>query len=99
MKKIAFASMMALVMTGCASQTAYLNGTTAQTTPATPTYSKSERFFVAGIGQERTVDAAGICGGANNVATVQSSWQPKDIALGIVTFGIYTPRTSKVYCK
>lgn len=65
----------------------------------TPTYSESQTFFVSGIGQEKSVDAAQVCNGAANVAKVQTVQSPKDIVFGLVTFGIYTPRTATVYCK
>ncbi|WP_261862727.1 Bor family protein [Psychrobacter sp. JCM 18900] len=51
------------------------------------------------MGQEQTVNAAEVCGGAQNVAKVQTVQEAKDIALGLVTFGIYTPRTAKVFCR
>ncbi len=84
-----------LLASGCATQT----GLVQPTQKVTPTYSESQTFFISGIGQEQTVNAAEVCGGAANVAKVQTIQSPKDIALGLVTFGIYTPRTAKVFCK
>lgn len=95
MKKIAAIIGMAVVMTGCATQTALIHGGG----QATPSLSESQAFFVGGIGQERTINAAQVCGGASNVAKVQSKLEPKDILLGTITLGIYTPRTAQVYCK
>lgn len=101
MKKttLAFSAAAVLALAGCSTQTAYVNGTSAATAPKTPTFSKSQSFFISGIGQEQTVNAAEVCGSAHRVAKVESSLQPKDIGLGIITFGIYTPRTAKVFCK
>lgn len=84
-----------VLASGCATQT----GLVQPTQQVTPTYSKSQTFFISGIGQEQTVNAAEVCGGAANVAKVQTIQEPKDIALSLVTIGIYTPRTAKVYCK
>lgn len=95
MKKFAIAAAAAALMTGCATQTTLVNGGG----QAVPAYQKSQTFFISGIGQEQTVNAAQVCGGAHNVAKVQSAWEPKDIAFSVVTLGIYTPRTAKVYCK
>lgn len=84
-----------LLASGCATQTALIQ----PTQQVTPTYSESQTFFISGIGQAQSVDAAQVCNGAANVAKVQTIQSPKDVALGLVTFGIYTPRTAKVFCK
>lgn len=96
MKKIATSLLIAatLISTGCATQTGILSHTNKDAA-----YNKSQPFFIGGIGQEQTVDASQICQGAHNVAKVESSLQPKDIVFGLLTFGIYTPHTAKVYCK
>lgn len=85
----------ALLASGCATQTASLQPSQA----AAPTSTESHPFWVSGIGQEKTVDAAAICGGASKVAKVQTTQTEKEVLLSVVTFGIYTPRTAKVYCK
>lgn len=94
MKKLATALVIAATLTGCATQTANLR-------PATQTNDvvTSHKFFVSGIGQEKTIDAAAVCGGADKVAKVQSKQEAKDVLLGVVTFGIYTPRTATVSCR
>lgn len=84
-----------LLISGCATQTALIQ----PTQQVTPIYSESQTFFISGIGQQQTVNAAQVCNGAENVAKVQTTLSPKDIALGLVTFGIYTPRTAKVFCR
>ena len=60
MKKMLLATM-ALLITGCAQQTF-----TVQNKPAAvaPKEAITHHFFVSGIGQKETVDAAKICGGA-----------------------------------
>ena len=50
---------------------------------------------------EETVDAAKICGGAENVVK-QKTWQQTFVngLLGFITFlGIYTPLEARVYCS
>ena len=64
MKKMLLATALALLITGCAQQTF-----TVQNKPAAvaPKETITHHFFVSGIGQKKTVDAAKICGGAENV--------------------------------
>ena len=64
MKKMLLATALALFITGCAQQTF-----TVQNKPAAvaPKETITHHFFVSGIGQKKTVDAAKICGGAENV--------------------------------
>lgn len=94
MKKVATVLALVMVMTGCATQTATIR-------PASQAQAVTEthKFFVSGIGQEKEVNAAQVCGGADKVAQVQSSQQPKDILFGLITLGIYTPHTAVVSCR
>ena len=64
MKKMLLATALALLIAGCAQQTF-----TVQNKPAAvaPKETITHHFFVSGIGQKKTVDAAKICGGAENV--------------------------------
>ena len=57
------ATALALLITGCAQQTFIGSKQTGSRTKETITH----HFFVSGIGQKKTVDAAKICGGAENV--------------------------------
>ena len=69
MKKMLLATALALLITGCAQQTF-----TVQNKPAAvaPKETITHHFFVSGIGQKKTVDAAKICGGAENVVKQSS---------------------------
>ena len=80
MKKMLLATALALLITGCAQQTF-----TVQNKPATvaPKETITHHFFVSGIGQKKTVDAAKICGGAENVKT---ETQPKHFVNGLPGF-------------
>ena len=70
MKKMLLASALALLITGCAQQTF-----TVQNKPAAvaPKETITHHFFVSGIGQKKTVDAAKICGSAENVIEAKPS--------------------------
>ena len=84
-----------VLTTGCATQTGLIH----KSASVTPKYSESQSFFLSGIGQEKQVNAANICDGADKVAKVQSKLEPKDLFFGIITLGIYTPHTANVYCQ
>ena len=47
-------------------------------------------FSVSGIGQKKTVDAAKICGGAENVVKTETQQTFVNGLLGFITLGIYT---------
>ena len=90
------ATALALLITGCAQQTF-----TVQNKPAAvaPKETITHHFFVSGIGQKKTVDAAKICGGAENVVKTEN---PANIRKWIARFyclGIYTPLEARVYCS
>ena len=79
MKKMLLATALALLITGCAQQTF-----TVQNKPAVaPKETITHHFFVSGIGQKKTVDAAKICGGAENVVKTEN---PANIRKWIARF-------------
>ena len=55
-------------------------------------------FFVSGIGQKK-IDAAKICGGAENVVKTETQQTFVNGLLGFITLGIYTPLEARVYCS
>jgi uncharacterized lipoprotein YajG len=85
------------LLAGCANQRFNVAGELSPTPTAKS--EDSQAFFVNGIGQKQTVDAAKVCGGAAKVEGVAVEQSGMDVLLGVVTFGIYTPRTARVYCK
>ena len=93
MKKMLLATALALLITGCAQQTF-----TVQNKPAAvaPKETITHHFFVSGIGQ-KTVDAAKICGGAENVKTETQQTFVNGL-LGFITLGI-SPLEARVYCS
>lgn len=98
MNKTALVAVMAAaLMAGCANQRFNVAGELSPTPTAKS--EDSQAFFVSGIGQKQTVNAAQVCGGAAKVEGVAVEQSAMDVLLGMVTFGIYTPRTARVYCK
>ena len=55
-------------------------------------------FFVAGIGQESKRNAAQICGGSQNVVKVSTHQSFLNVLASVLSYNLYYPRTSKVYC-
>ena len=89
MKKMLLASALALLITGCAQQTFIFQNKPAAVAPKETI---THHFFVSGIGQKKTVDAAKICGGAENIVRreTQQTFVNAQL-LGFITLGIYTP--------
>ena len=69
-----------------------------KTNPAAvaPKETITHHFFVSGIGQKKTVDAAKICGGAENVVKTETQQTFVNGLLGFITLGIYTPLEARV---
>ena len=81
-------------ITGCAQQTFTVQNKPAAVAPETITH----HFFVSGIGQKKTVDAAKICGGAMLLKQKQQTFV--NGLLGFITLGIYTPLEAPLlYCS
>ncbi|MCU9638999.1 Bor family protein, partial [Escherichia coli] len=64
MKKMLFSAALAMLITGCDQKTFTVGN---KPTAVTPKETIPNHFFVSGIGQKKSVDAAIICGGAENV--------------------------------
>lgn len=94
MKKILAVATLAVLLSGCAQQTFQLK----HNQVAAPKQVTTHHFFVSGIGQKKTLDAAAVCGGADKVDRVEVQQTFVNVLLGAVTFGIYTPREARVYC-
>ncbi|MEG1211495.1 MAG: Bor family protein [Leclercia sp.] len=94
MKKLMMAMVVAVALSGCAQQTFKLNDGIAEK----PTQETQQSFFVNGIGQSKTIDAAKVCGGADKVLRTEVQESGMNVFLRIVTLGIYTPREARVYC-
>ena len=94
MKKMLLATALALLITGCAQQTF-----TVQNKPAAvaPKETITHHFFVSGIGQKKTVDAAKICGGAENVVKTETQQTFVNGLLGLL-LEAFILRWKHVYC-
>ena len=90
MKKMLLATALALLITGCAQQTF-----TVQNKPAAVAPKKPSPIISSFLELGEAVDAAKICGGAENVKTETQQTFVNGL-LGFITLGIYTPL--EAYC-
>jgi Bor protein len=97
MKRIALAVLVLLTLSGCATQRFDIAGKVENATTATQT--DNSTFFVSGLGQTQTVDAVSVCGSTDKVIAVEAKQTFLNGFLGVITWGIYTPREYSVYCK
>ena len=96
MKKMLLATALALLITGCAQQTFTVQNKPAAVAPRKPSPIISS--FLE-FGQKKTVDAAKICGSAENVVKTETQQTFVNGLLGFITLGIYTPLEARVYCS
>jgi hypothetical protein len=66
---------------------------------ASPTLDESQTFWVAGVGQSTEIDAAKVCGAPSNIVSIETQQTGGDVALSLITLGIYSPRHIRVTCK
>lgn len=95
MKKVLLTAFFAVLLTGCAQQTFNMD----QGISSEPKKEVTHHFFLNGIGQSKTIDAAKVCGGADKVSRVEVQQTFPDVVLGVLTFGIYAPRDARVFCS
>ena len=63
-----------------------------------PTYLDSKAFYFWGLKGTHYVDINDVCEGAK-VSQMQTVVSSSDYILGLLTLGIYAPRTAKVWCE
>jgi hypothetical protein len=94
MKKTFTAVAVVVALSACSTQTALINGQS-----GTLAKEDMQTFFVAGLGQTQSLNAAEICGGAGKVAKVERSTSFLNGLLNMLSNGIYSPQDAKVYCS
>ena len=96
MKKMLPATALALLITGCAQQTF-----TVQNKPAAvaPKETITHHFFVSELGRRKTVDAAKICGGAENVVKNRNPANIRKWIARFYYFRAFILRWKRVYCS
>ncbi len=110
MKHLVYAFLAVVGLAGCAStaQIAYIGDNIERSYKKSDTgdayvggavITENSPFFLSGIFQTHTIDAAQKCGGTNKVIAVAADQDFGDQWLMLFTLGLYTPRTYYVHCK
>lgn len=95
MKKLLIVIAATMMMAGCAQQSFNIKKDVA----VAPQKVVTHHFFISGLGQSKTIDAAEICGGSDKVVRTETQETFANGLLRFVTLGIYTPREARVYCS
>jgi hypothetical protein len=85
---------MCLTVCACSTQSVVL-----QNGPHNLKQEEMQHFFVSGLGQTQNMNAAQVCGDAQRVTKVERVDTFLNGFLGLLSQGIYTPSTAKVYCN
>lgn len=88
-----------LLLVSCTNHVQLINAEYPIRNKLSATAAGKHHFFFFGIGQSKVIDAAGICGGTENVLQVETQRTAADSVLALITSGIYTPLEYRVYCK
>jgi hypothetical protein len=91
-----FAAALCALALGCQTVTVNPAGTVKRTTA--PTVAARKSFFIWGLVGNHRVDAVAACSGRKPVQ-MQAQTTFVDAVLGIVTFGIYSPRSVRFWCE
>lgn len=83
-----------LLLSGCAKQTFIVNEQSLRLAS-----DEMQMFFVAGIGQSQSINAAQVCGGAEKVAAVETEMTFLNGLINSFSSGIVSPRQARVYCS
>lgn len=63
-----------------------------------PTYQDSKSYFFWGLAGTQEINVADICGG-KKTTQMQSQYTFGDGFKSLITLGIYSPKTAKVWCE
>jgi len=91
-----FIVLLLLLSTGCMTATVRPEGGAKVDTDAS--WQERQHFFVYGLVGESRIDVQEVCSG-RDATQLQTRQQFVDGLLGLVTIGIYAPRTAKVWCE
>jgi hypothetical protein len=87
--------LIATLFSSCATQTNLLNDSYDSVLGESGTHG----FWISGIGQTKNVNLDNACGQGYTASKTQTVFSAKNIFVGILTLGIYTPRDYSVFCS
>jgi hypothetical protein len=95
MKKYSLLLGLALMLTSCSTVTIRDHGI--EKISGEPSYTSSRSFFFWGLAGTSRINVSSICKGKRPVQ-LQTQKTFMDGFLGVITLGIYSPRTASVWC-
>ena len=84
-----------LLLSACNTVTTVPNGSVKRT--STPKFQERQNYFLWGLIGEKHINVQEVCG-AKPATQMQSQHRFVDLLLTLITLGIYSPRTAKVWC-
>ncbi|MBU6153792.1 MAG: hypothetical protein KGP28_05775 [Bdellovibrionales bacterium] len=96
MNKILMSIILAIMVSGCTTVTIRDQGTSKINSE--PNYSSSKSFFFWGLAGKAQINVSEICGG-KAPAQIRTERSFVDGFLGLITLGIYSPRSAYVWCN
>jgi len=94
--QISCAIVLAALLSGCLKTSVSFSSTS---TGVTPEFEESQSFFLYGIvPDEITLSSSDVCR-SGEISRLETRTTGLDGFLNIITFGIYTPKTLRVWCK
>jgi len=98
-KKIIPVLLALLIVSSCSTHRAVLNENKREREPEYSYNNQFNPFFAHGIFQTQKVDLESVCGSSDKVHSFLVKETFVDVLLKGVTAGIYSPRTTRVYCE
>ncbi|MDR2777847.1 MAG: Bor family protein [Rickettsiales bacterium] len=96
--KICTCALVLGVLCSCSAQRMVMDGKI-QFKGREPDYSENANFFFFGLGQRQERNIGKFCGGAENIAAVETEATFINVLLAYFTGHLYEPRTFNYYCK
>jgi len=97
MKKILMSLCIAVLATSCGTVT-FKNSSVNILKDTPPSYEQSKNYFLGGLIGTNNINVEEVCENKTAVQ-FQSVKTPIDILFGVITAGIYSPKTAKVWCQ
>ncbi len=94
MRKILVCMAVVFALTSCCTQRFDVEGYR----EVEPAYTGKTRFFFWGLGQEEIYNPNEICG-YRGVSAVDTYTTFSDGLIGVITLGLYSPKSYSIYCK
>ena len=85
-----------LLVSGCAQTSFHMQE---RDDGAVATMDEPQHYFISGLGQRKDIDPVKICAGRDKVMKVETEFTFVNGLVAGLTFGIYTPQQTRVYCS